>query len=124
MVAARREGERAATVVTVPGGAWWRRFRLQLVALGTATFLAMAGVVGYFATRGSPPLLLGGTRSAGRATDSFHAFASDQTRVAAIAPGGPAPAASSSPALHKSLGGITSPDTSSATGQIVGPSIG
>ena len=67
MAAARREVEPAAVAAKPRPALRWRWFSTRLVAAGVAGFLAISGVIGYFATRGSPVTVTGVARSAGRA---------------------------------------------------------
>ena len=96
----------------------WRRLRIQLVAAGTAGFLAVAGTIGYFATRGSSAVEATAMMTAGPAEEKGLLTRGPFDNQLGYAPtlGGPAPAASSTPA-------VLPPTHAPRTGSPVGPSV-
>jgi hypothetical protein len=121
MVAARREAEPAAVTAKPRLKLRWRRFSTRMVAAGVAAFLAIAGVIGYFATQGSPVEVSGVLRQ-----EEFHGVQLPSIEHKAAgrnsAPGGPSDQAAIAPAAEPSPAPQSSAGVPSG-GSVVGPSI-
>ncbi len=126
MAAARRLAEPAEVVVRPRLRPRWQRFSARLVAASVAGFLAIAGGIGYFATRGPSTATLTMRTRFGSLAEKSVVGAADQAHLSAVAPGAPAaapsPAATSAPDDQIRFG-VTAPAASGERGQIVGPSI-
>jgi len=121
MAAARREGAPVAAPVRRRRPSWRRGMSVRLVAAGMAAFLAIAGGIGYFATRGSYADARLTAKAGGRI--SWNVTAPDTGTQHLSLHDVPGPVASASPAPDESRGRSTLPGISSPAGPIVGPSI-